>query len=99
MDMELCQLNKVYLSDLANYNKIVIQRNKLLKDLFFRNDLADTLDIWDFQLCEYGQRIIQMREAFVERLNKIIFEIHHSLSGGKENLKIVYLKNCEKENL
>ena len=99
MDMELCQLNKVYLSDLANYNKIVIQRNKLLKDLFFRSDLADTLDIWDIQLSEYGQRIIKMREAFVERLNQIIFEIHHSLSGGKENLKIVYLKNCEKENL
>ena len=99
MDIELCQLNKIYLSDLANYNKIVIQRNKLLKDLFFRKDLTDTLDIWDFQLCEYGQRIIKMREAFVERLNEIIFNIHYSLSGGKENLKIVYLKNCEKEDL
>ena len=99
MDIELCQLNKIYLSDLANYNKIVIQRNKLLKDLFFRKDLSDTLDIWDFQLWEYGQRIIKMREAFVERLNEIIFNIHYSLSGGKENLKIVYLKNCEKEDL
>ena len=99
MDIELCQLNKIYLSDLANYNKIVIQRNKLLKDLFFRKDLSDTLDIWDLQLCEYGQRIIKMREAFVERLNEIIFNIHYSLSGGKENLKIVYLKNCEKEDL
>lgn len=99
MDVELCQLNKIYLSDLAKYNKIIIQRNKLLKDLFFRNDLSDTLDIWDLQLCEYGQRIIEMRESFAERLNDIIFGIHHSLSGGKENLKIVYLKNCEKENL
>lgn len=99
MDIELCQLNKVYLSNLANYNKIVIQRNRLLKDLYFRKDLEDTLDIWDFQLYEYGQKIIEMREAFVERLNQIIFNIHHSLSGGKENLKIVYLKNCEKENL
>ena len=99
MDIELCQLNKVYLSNLANYNKIVIQRNRLLKDLYFRKDLEDTLDIWDFQLYEYGQKIIEMREAFVERLNQIIFNIHHSFSGGKENLKIVYLKNCEKENL
>jgi DNA replication and repair protein RecF len=98
MDIELCQLNKIYLSDLANYNKIVIQRNKLLKDLYFRGDFKDTLDIWDLQLCEYGQKIIEMRESFIERLNEIIFDIHHSLSGGKENLKIVYLKNCEKEN-
>ena len=99
MDIELCQLNKIYLSDLANYNKIIIQRNKLLKDLFYRKDLEDTLDIWDLQLNEFGQRIIEMREAFVERLNEIIFDIHHSLSGGTENLKIVYLKNCDKENL
>lgn len=99
MDTELCQLNKIYLSDLAKYNKIIVQRNKLLKDFYFRNDISDTLDIWDLQLCEYGQKIIEMREAFVERLNEIIYNIHHSLSGGKENLKIVYLKNCEKENL
>ena len=77
IDLELSQLDKVYLNNLSNYNKIVIQRNKLLKDLFFRKDLEDTLDIWDIQLCEYGQRIIQMREAFVERLNKIIFEIQN----------------------
>ena len=98
IDIELCQLNKIYLSDLANYNKIVVQRNKLLKDLYFRGDFKDTLDIWDMQLCEYGQKIIDMRESFIERLNEIIYGIHHSLSGGKENLKIVYLKNCEKEN-
>ncbi len=99
IDMELCQLNKLYLSDLAKYNKIVIQRNKLLKDLSYRSDLQDTLDIWDIQLCQYGERIIREREAFVERLNRIIYEIHDSLSGGKENLEIVYLKNCEKEDL
>ena len=98
IDIELCQLNKIYLSDLANYNKIVVQRNKLLKDLYFRGDFKDTLDIWDMQLCEYGQKIIEMRESFIERLNEIIYGIHHSLSGGKENLKIVYLKNSEKEN-
>ena len=99
IDMELCQLNKIYLSDLANYNKIVIQRNKLLKDMSFKKDLEDTLDIWDFQLCEYGQRIIKMRESFVERLNEIIIGIHDSLSGGKENLKVLYLKNCEPEEM
>ena len=99
MDIELCQLNKIYLSDLAQYNKIVIQRNRLLKDLFFRKDLEDTLDIWDLQLAEYGQRIIAARESFIKRLNEIILDIHHSLSGGKENIKIVYEKNCEKDCL
>ena len=78
--------------------KIASKVHKLLKDLYFRGDFKDTLDIWDMQLCEYGQKIIEMRESFIERLNEIIYGIHHSLSGGKENLKIVYLKNCEKEN-
>ena len=99
IDVELCQLNKIYLSDLANYNKIVVQRNKLLKELSFRKDLEDTLEIWDIQLAAYGQRIIEAREKFIAQLNGIIYEIHQSLSGGKENLVIHYLKNCESEEL
>ena len=97
--MELCQLDKVYLHNLVNYNKIVVQRNKLLKDLAFRSDLSETLDIWDLQLAEYGKKVIQGREIFVEQLNQIIREIHSHLSGKKENLKIFYEKNCSKEEL
>jgi len=99
LDMELCQLDKVYLHNLVNYNKIVVQRNKLLKDLAFRSDLSETLDIWDLQLAEYGKKVIQGREIFVEQLNQIIREIHSHLSGKKENLKIFYEKNCSKEEL
>lgn len=99
IDIELCQLNKIYLSDLANYNKIVVQRNKLLKEMSFRKDLEDTLEIWDLQLATYGQRIIEAREEFIAQLNTIIYEIHQSLSGGKEHLKIHYMKNCESAEL
>lgn len=99
MDMELCQLNRLYLSNLANYNKIVLQRNKLLKDLAYRKDLEGTLDVWDMQLSEYGRQIIETREEFIRHLNRIVLDVHRSLSGGKENLQIVYLKNCEKEHL
>ena len=99
LDMELCQLDKVYLHNLSNYNKIVAQRNKLLKDLAFRSDLEETLDIWDLQLAEYGKKVIQGREQFVEQLNQIISGIHTNLSGGKEHLTIVYEKNCSKEEI
>lgn len=54
--MELCQLDKVYLHHLAGYNRIVAQRNKLLKDLSFRPELRDTLDVWDMQVAEYGKK-------------------------------------------
>lgn len=90
VDMELCQLDSFYLYNLNNYNKIVNQRNKLLKELYLNPDLKDTLFIWDSQLVSYGSKLIERRKAFVSQLNDIIYDIHARLSGGKEELKIVY---------
>ncbi len=98
IDMELCQLDKIYLYNLNNYNKIVNQRNKLLKDMYMNPDLKETLNIWDMQLISYGTKIIERRRIFVEQLNEIIQDIHKKLSGGKENLHIVYEPNVEIEN-
>ena len=86
IDLELCQLDKLYLSDLSSFNKVLNQRNKLLKDISFRPDLVDTLPVWDMQLLEYGTRIIRKRKEFVEELNEIISEIHSKISGGREHL-------------
>ncbi len=90
VDMELCQLDQFYLYNLNNYNKIVNQRNKLLKDMYFNPSLRDTLNIWDSQLISFGSKIIERRQLFVEQLNEIILEIHRKLSGGRENLIIQY---------
>lgn len=90
VDMELCQLDSIYLNDLNNYNKIVNQRNKLLKDMYLSPGLKETLGIWDMQLVAYGSKIIERRKGFVSQLNEIIYEIHKRLSGGKEELKIKY---------
>lgn len=99
IDMELCQIDKIYLSDISNYNRILIQRNKLLKDLSFREDAKDTLDIWDMQLISYGRRIVERRKAFIEELNKIIKDIHSNLSGHKEELRIEYEPNVDSEEI
>lgn len=98
VDMELCQLDSFYLYNLNNYNKIVNQRNKLLKDLYFNPSLKDTLTIWDSQLVSYGSKIMERRMAFVKQLNEIIFSIHKKLSGGKEELEIIYEPNINPEN-
>lgn len=95
IDLELCQLDKLYLSDLSNYNKVLNQRNKLLKDIYYRQDLIETLPMWDSQLMEYGRRIIQKRKQFVEELNDIITEIHMSISGGREQLILKYEPNID----
>lgn len=98
VDMELCQLDNFYIYNLNHYNKIVNQRNKLLKDMFFHPELKETLNIWDSQLVSFGSKIIERRRIFVKQLNEIIYDIHKKLSGGKEELIIEYEPNVEIEN-
>ena len=97
LDMELCQLDQIYVSSLADYNKVLLQRNKLLKDLSFRPQDIDTLDVWDEQLVRYGSSLIRSREKFVEKLSEIILPIHEKLSGGREKIFVGYEKNVSAE--
>ncbi len=97
IDAELCQLDKVYLYNLTNYNKIVNQRNNLLKDILIHPELRDTLDVWDSQLISIGSKIIERRRLFIDQMNSIIAGIHKSISGGKEEISIVYEPNIDIE--
>lgn len=94
MDLELSQLDKLYLKDLTSYNRIVNQRNKLLKDASFQPSLLDTLDIWDMQLISYGKKIISRRKQFIQEVNEIIEEVHSKLTGGKEKIILSYESGC-----
>lgn len=98
IDMELCQIDNFYLYNLNNYNKIVNQRNVLLKDLYMNPSLRDTINIWNSQLISYGSKVIERRKVFIDQLNEIIRDIHKTLSGGKEEITIVYEPNTEIEN-
>jgi DNA replication and repair protein RecF len=95
LDLELCQLDKLYLSNLSRYNKILNQRNRLLKDINYRSDLIETLPVWDAQLVEYGKQIIKSRKVFIEELNEIIHDIHYRISGGREELLLKYEPNID----
>lgn len=97
IDLELCQLNKLYVHALANYNKIVIQRNKLLKELFLHPEYETTLDVWDEQLVAYGIQVMKERYQFISQLNQIIEEIHGNLTGRKERLMLRYEPNVKPE--
>ena len=99
LDLELCQLDKIYLTDLASYNHIVNQRNKLLKDLSVQPSLKDTLDIWDIQMAEYGRKIIDKRSEFIKELNETVRKIHGNLTGELEELNVIYEPDCTAEKL
>ena len=90
LDSEICQLSRLYMIELANYNKVVAQRNKLLKEISFSGRMADTLEIWDEQMVRYGTSIISERKKFISRLNEqilITYEPNVSEEGFSEELK------------
>jgi len=98
IDMELSQIEKIYLYNLSKYNKILTQRNNLLKQISYDTELSDTLDVWDEQLVSTGLEIIKSRRKFISELNEIIKPIHEKLTGGKEELEIEYNPNVNEED-
>ena len=98
MDLELCQTDPLYVSNLAGYNRVVAERNDLLKQIAVKPSLQDTLPVWDAQLIEFGSYLIRARRKFLERLAPIVEEKHRMLSGDKETLKISYEPDCAEES-
>lgn len=90
IDLELSQLDKIYLSNLSNYNRVINQRNSLLKDIYGQQNLMETLDIWDMQLAAYGTKVLESRRQFIKEVNEIISNIHYKLTGGKERITLSY---------
>ena len=99
MDMEMCQLDRMYLYYLSDYKKVLKQRNALLKQIQDGKASSDSLEIWDGQLVKYGKEIIRMRALFIETLNEIMKEKHKSLTGGRESIDVRYKPNCPAEEM
>jgi len=89
MDIELSQVSKSYFHALNDYNKVLEQRNSLLKE----GGKAGQLDVWDELLAQRAVPIIKARRDFCERLKNKAEENHKYLSSGKEKLDCIY-KNC-----
>lgn len=98
LDLELCQISRLYYQNLAAYHKVLNQRNNLLKQIIYNKKLMDTLDVWNLQLVDYGTRVIHERNHFIEMLNEIVKDIHYNLTSGKEKLEIVYDKCIEADD-
>ncbi|MDD6101953.1 MAG: DNA replication/repair protein RecF [Clostridiales bacterium] len=98
MDIELCQLDRVYLSCLTGYNRILVQRNNLLKQISVNPSLKDTMDVWDKQLIYYGCELIKSRKNFIDEISGILKEKHGILSEGEEILDIKYNPDTEESD-
>ena len=91
IDGVISQQNKKYLQDLISYNKILSQRNALLK-YFAANRIFDALNlsVYDDQLANYGTKIYDVRKAFLEEFIPIFNEKYQIISGDKERVDLKY---------
>ncbi len=94
LDVDISQLSKDYYNALIKYNKILKERNKLLKSTDNIQVLEDTLPIWDYQLAKIASEIISFRLEFINKLDLLSKKEHSFLSSGKENLVIEY-SSCD----
>ena len=89
-DHALCQLRPNYEAALAEYNRILDQKNRILKDRFENPVLLDILPEYNTRLCQVGALLISYRARFYEGLGKAAEVYHNTFSGGKENFDLQY---------
>jgi DNA replication and repair protein RecF len=87
LNVSISQLHRPYYVALSRYNKILEQRNNLLKNRD-TSLVYETLPVWDEQLCKYGGIVAGKRAEFVAMLSPIAQEIHSKLTDGAEELII-----------
>ncbi len=91
LDAMISQTDSSYLFDLIQYQKTIQQRNALLK--YFAKNRSfdkDSLEIYDEPVSTYGTRIFEKRKDFVRKLNPIVQYYYEIISGGKENVNVIY---------
>ena len=96
VDIALCQIDRSYCQTLSRYQKVVTQRNSLLKQLQEReqaesHSAAAQLSFWDDQLIELGTQVLARRHTYLAQLAPIARRIQAELSQEQEQLALLYL--------
>jgi DNA replication and repair protein RecF len=100
MDGVISQGDSSYLQTLINYNRVLSQRNSLLKYFAVNNTFnQDTLDIYNQQLHNFGTEIYEKRTLFLSTFMPIFLERYASISSGKESVNLVYSSQLHENEL
>lgn len=92
IDMELCQLSNRYYYNLVQYNKVLNERNLVLKN---RKIDEFILDVYDEQLSGFAEQIIQNRINYIDKLNHHGKSIHKDITSGKEDIEFKYVSSVK----
>lgn len=92
----LSQMDAQYMASLQQYNRLLMQRNRMLKESDVDRSL---LEVVDLRMSVLAEPIYQARKRFVEDLNPVVAEYYRALSGGSEDVDIVYESELSKAGL
>lgn len=99
LDITLCQIDPIYCRNLSNYNKLLEQRNALLRQLAEGNGSWDVLPVFTDKLVALGSKVFLRRAAVVDQLAREAQRVHYEeLTGGKETIRLSYLPRLEEHN-
>lgn len=91
LNVTLCQIDPIYCRTLSNYNKVLEQRNALLRQIGEGLAKRDLLPVYSEKLVQYGSLIFMRRAAFLDFMTRKAQQIHYeSLTGGSETIRIIY---------
>ncbi len=90
IDGALCQMRPSFAATLSVYNRALLQRNALLKDLLRFPELRDTLEVWDLRLAKLGAAVMKERAAYVDKIAPKVQDIYGGISRGKERIEVEY---------
>ena len=95
IDTAVCQLRPAMAAPVAEYARVLRQRNSLLKDVMMNSALLDLLDVLDEKLCRAGETIIKARKEYLSALAPAAEEIYTGLSSGREKIGFRYCSKFE----
>lgn len=103
INIAICQIDKIYVNYLLKYNKLLNERNALLKDLYYakngnKESLLEILEALDEQFIEYGSNIIKKRIYHILNLKNKIIDIYKKISNEKEDINVKYISKIFEEN-
>jgi len=101
IDMAISQIKPVYLSYLIDCNRILTQRNYLLRHIKLTGETQAKLEqfyIWTKKFAKYSAVITRYRGEYTERLKEYVPEFYSGLSGGREHIRLEYLSNINKHD-
>lgn len=94
IDSVIAQYNRDYLDSLIKYNKVLSHRNALLKQFGDSGNFdVESLEIWNIQLIEYGQKVFEIRNNFINEFMPIFQKYYDLISSGKEKVDINYVSH------